>query len=237
MFVCHPRRGRTAPPVVIYHHGAGGTAAGVLANPYERVLLDTLVEAGNLVVVSDFGGSLWGNETDHRYVLDLIAVAHDYGGSRSPVGLVGTSMGGGASLSFAGMHPERVGCVVGILPVIDLAGLRALNPVSVDAAYPSAYSDRLHGPRHSPLVMSRLPHVRGGKQTSRFSGTPVDIWFGTADEVCVPEATRRFARRVRRREDARVRLHPLRGAGHTVDAIGLVDPHKVARFLHHHLPS
>lgn len=233
------RSRRRKPAVVIYHHGATGTASGVLADPYERRLLDALTGAGYMVLVSDFGGSLWGNGANHRHITDLITVARVHGGRTGPVALLGTSMGGGAVFSYAGVHPHRVACAGGFLPVIDLDDLSTQTP-SVDSAYLPAYADDIHGLRHSPLVMASTERSYGamtdGTRPGMFSGVPLKAWYGTEDLVCKPEAVRRFARTIRRHLDPQVRLQALLGAGHALEALDMIETDSVVEFVGTHLP-
>lgn len=224
------------PPMAIYHHGATATASFVVSNPPERRLLDALVRAGYLVLVSDFGGDQWGNASDHKHIDNLIALGRAHGGRSGPVALLGTSMGGGSILSYAGTHPARVACVTGFVPVIDLADLAESYPTAVNPAFPPAYSDTRHGLRRSPLVMSRTPRT-GEKGTSMFSGVPLSIWYGLADGVCKPEAVEQFARNIERRRDPRVRLHALAGMEHGYGALDMAGVRPVVRFVRDHLPA
>lgn len=232
-----PGRSLGKPPVVIYHHGAGGAAQSVLTSVSEQRILRAVAAAGYLVLVSDFGGNLWGNQTNHAHIDDLITLGQAIGGRPGPVALLGMSMGGGASLSFAGTHREKVACVAGILPVINLMDLYGLAPDSVVAAYPGGYFDDVQGPRHSPLVMSRRNRPgRGDEMAGMFSDMPIRIWQATRDTTCTPDALKEFVRNVRRRSNPRVQVFRLPGQGHTLEALDKVDLRTVVKFMRAHLP-
>lgn len=232
-----PRRSLRKPPVVIYHHGAGGAAQSVLASASEQRILRAIAAAGYLVLVSDFGGNLWGNRANHAHIDDLITLGQAIGGRPGPVALLGLSMGGGATLSFAGTHPEKVACVAGLLPVINLMDLYGLAPDSVVAAYPGGYSDDVQGPRHSPLVMSRrVRRLHGEATVGVFSGMPIRIWQATRDTTCTTEALKEFVRNVKRHSNARVQVFRLPEQSHTLEALDKVDLRSVLNFVRAHLP-
>lgn len=127
---------------------------------------------------------------------DLIVMAHKLGGRRGEVGLVGASMGGGASLAWAGKHPDRTAFVVGMIALMSLKDLDELLPGYVDGAYGDNYTDEQYGAHHSPVVVASQPSVLTprDKNTSPFTNVPIKLWYCTDDEVCEPPLRTDFRR-------------------------------------------
>ena len=235
------RGGRTRGrrPVVVYHHGWAGTARLLRDDARcdrQREVIEGLARAGYLVVVGDLGGSLWGNRRNHRLITEAVDVGQQEGGTPGPVGLVGTSMGAAAVLSYAVRRRGHVGAVVGLLPAVDLKTLRWVGQGSLDRAYGGRYRDGQDGPRHNPVVIAREPQPgkrdRAGR-TGGYSGLPVQLWYGDADTVTTPDTVRTFVKRTRARQDARVDLRRLRG-GHDEETIARMRPRLMVQHLDRH---
>lgn len=218
-------------PLVVYHHGLGRDTDAILHRRSTAAIREHLVAAaasGYRVVVSDFGGYLWGNERNHRHIDAVIAAHRRRGGAAGPVALIGSSMGGAAVLSYAGTHRRDVACVVALQPALNLAALRRRG-VPVDAAFPGGYSNARHGARSSPTVIAR-------DRRSRYRGMPIRIWAGSLDHIATPALVRRFEALVRRGRDPRVQTTILPGLRHGDALIGAVPTDEVLAFLHAALP-
>lgn len=241
VYLVSDRRVRGRRPVVLYHHGFGATADTVRRRthtPAERRLVERLAAAGYLVVVSDFGGDLWGNDLDHAYLDQAVEIARTRGGLGGPVALVGSSMGGAAVLSYAALHRERAAAVVALMPALDLDAMRWLGDGSLDRAFDGSYDDRVDGPRHSPLVIAERPVASGIRLpwTSGYTDLPVQLWFGTEDRIVTPDSVAAFTSAVRTRVGDRLETVALPG-GHQRRTYDAIRPRRVVRFVQRHLPT
>ena len=120
-----------APPVVMIHGLTGNAHAFDLLTPhflprYHVISMDVRGR-GN----SDWAGD--GNYSNDAYVADLEGLRQALGLER--ISLVGTSMGGRISLTYAGTHPERVERTVlnDIGPEVDPRGGSRIASGSRDA--------------------------------------------------------------------------------------------------------
>jgi len=128
---------RGAPPIICIH-GLSGNAhhfdglAPRLAGRYHVLSLD----------IRGRGESAWGAAGDYNpvtYVADLNAFINVLGLGR--VSLIGTSMGGGIAMIFAGGYPDRVERLVlnDIGPEIDPVGLKRITDYFTEA--PTEFAD------------------------------------------------------------------------------------------------
>lgn len=221
-------------PLVIFHHGAGTRAKASLRSPSTNRVLRHLAANGYCVAVSDFGGSLWGNDRNHDYIIKLITATQRDLARGGPVTLVGSSMGGGAVLSFAGRYPGRVRSVVAMQPTLDLRDL-STRGFRIDKRYSGGYSDRRYGAEHSPVVQAAVR--QGGRRGQRsFDGVPIRLYYGTEDRVITPEVVEEFARRVSRGKKPRLHLRPLANTGHGDVLIRRVPLNDLVGFIKKHHP-
>ncbi|MDN4160736.1 alpha/beta hydrolase family protein [Nocardioides abyssi] len=227
-----PVAARSGPlPLAIYHHGLGRDTEAVLLRRSTAPIRAHLLAAamgGYRVVVSDFGGFLWGNECNHRHLDTVIRAHRRAGGAPGPVALIGSSMGGAAVLSYAGTHRRDVACVVALQPALNLAALRRRG-VPVDRAFGGRYSNAVHGPRSSPTVIAR-------DRRSLYRGMPIRVWAGSLDHIATPALVRRFEALVRRGRNPQVETTILPGLRHGDELIGAVPSEDLVGFLHRHLP-
>ncbi|MCR6033245.1 alpha/beta fold hydrolase [Nocardioides sp. zg-579] len=218
-------------PLVVYHHGMGRDTQAILRRrstaPIRAHLLATAL-SGYRVVVSDFGGFLWGNPRNHRAIDAVIATHRRTGGAPGRVALIGSSMGGAAVLSYAGTHRREVACVAALQPATDLVALQRQG-VPVDAAFPGGFSNARHGDRANPTAIARDPR-------SLYRGIPIHVWTGTLDHIATPERVRRFATLVRRGPNPRIATTMLRGLPHGDLLVGAVPTEDLQGFLRRHLP-
>jgi pimeloyl-ACP methyl ester carboxylesterase len=103
-----------APTVVLVH---GFTIPSFIFDP----TFEALVKAGFRVLRFDLYGRGWSDRPAVRYDLDLfvgqLGELLDHLGLKSPVGLVGLSMGGAVAAAFADRFPERVDRLALIAPM------------------------------------------------------------------------------------------------------------------------
>lgn len=171
----YTKRDGTAP-IAVYCHGHGGDAWA----PFEQANLGQyhntlpLAEEGYIVVSSDMGGlATHGNPTAQASVDAAILHAQTrYGGRTGKVLMTGTSMGGGAALTFSGRYPAKVAGVIVYVPIIDLAYSKSNGLPDIDAAYSGGYSDANYGLNHSAK-----PQAVAGK----FANMPIRMWYAEND--------------------------------------------------------
>lgn len=234
------RVGTLKRPVALFHHPFGSSAKAMKESPDApgmRGVIEAFAEAGYLVVVSDFGGSLWGNDLNHRYITNCINIGVKNGGREGKALLIGASMGGGAVLSYAGMYPDRVAAVLGLIPAISLLDLSTFRDGILNASYDGKYVDSVHGPNHSPTVMATTPHttVPDDTTTSRFSGMPVGIWYATRDATTLPVYTQEFIANIRSRRNPITKIVALDGE-HTDAFVGTIPTANLINWAQKFLP-
>lgn len=166
--------------LVVVCHGHGGSAIDATPSLAFPALTDLFTElAGDraVVFVPDGGGTAqWGNATAVAAYHAAIAYAHSVSGTSGPATIVGISMGMAAACNLAKTWPGDVGRIIGIVPVSDLGDVvtndRGGNAASVNAAYGGSYAS--NGTATNPLALAPSLTV------------PLQIWYGSADVVCVP---------------------------------------------------
>ncbi|MGY1682412.1 alpha/beta hydrolase family protein [Geodermatophilus sp. SYSU D01176] len=157
--------------LVVYLHGAGGTAESILGTEPRARLVEGLVDEGYAVVASDAHGDAWGNAESVAAHAAAAEEAAARTGTTS-VFLLAESMGGlpGAQLT-TGSELDEVEALAGIYPVCDLSSVYPRFADSVDAA---------HGD-DVDAALDRLSPVDPA------GSVPVMVWASPQDTV-VPKA-------------------------------------------------
>lgn len=157
--------------LVVYLHGAGGSAESILGTDPRARLVEGLVDEGYAVVASDAHGDAWGNAASVAAHAAAAEEAAARTGTTS-VFLLAESMGGlpGAQLT-TGSGLAGVEALAGIYPVCDLSSVHSRFTGSVDAAHGADVDAALE--RLSPVDL-------GGS-------VPVMVWASPQDTV-VPKA-------------------------------------------------
>lgn len=208
---------------VLYAHGSeGGDGGGsqwmgiATRWPVMQAVADSC-----LMVCADLGGNqTWGNDT----VISRMSSARTYlrgitGVKQGRINILAQSMGATTALAWAAANPTLVGRIVLMIPVINLADVRASSSLYrpyIDAAYGGAYSEATHGATHNPLTMAQL---------GKLAGVPIQMWYGTGDTLCKPEYAAQFANAISTCDP-----RPISG-GHAETTISGVDHDVVAAFL------
>lgn len=167
--------GRSEIPIV-FCHGSGENATTTMSNPYSNHMMNVLARR-NKVVAGDFGGQTWGNDTAISRIDEAVSYV---GGSAI---LIGASMGACSALNYTRAHPTKVLAVAGIIPLLDLSTLISLGyTAQINAAYPPAYDDEVHGPTHSPVQYAQtLPE-----------DLPIALWTSSNDPLALPSTADEF---------------------------------------------
>lgn len=161
---------------VIFCHGAGDTHIAPHRPQDQGKLLHALARRAT-VHTADLGGDTWGNDTGMARVADSLDLLRNLG-VEGPVALVGMSMGVGVALNYALRNPEDVACVAGVIPLTDIASTLWFASASVNAAYPPAYDDDVHGPDRSPVQFA----------ADLDADLPIHLW-AASDDIYTPYAT------------------------------------------------
>lgn len=196
-------------PPLVYCHGSGDTATTVLAKTGQKPLIDALAQR-YAVIVADLGYQAFGNDTHAARISEAIAYLEQTWGTRSRVTLVAGSMGVLGALGYTRVHPDRVRAVAGIIPGLDLADLMLRGAAAdINAAYPPAYDDQVHGPTHSPVRYA----------AGLAPGVPIHLWTASDDTIATPATAAAFV--VSRPTTGRTDLGAL---GHSEAAVAAAQP-------------
>lgn len=168
-------------PALVYCHGSGDTTTTVLGKPSQKALVDGLAQR-YAVTVADLGGQVWGNDTHVARIGEAVAHIQAVTGATSRVVLVAGSMGTLGALGYARAHPERVRAIAAIIPALDLQSLLAVAAADINAAYPPAYVDAVHGPTHSPVKYA----------AALAPGVPIHLWTASNDTLALPATAAAF---------------------------------------------
>lgn len=158
---------------VIYCHGSGETAQSAINGA--RFLMRS-VGRFFTIHVGDLGFQNWGGPTGVQRVEQAVAYLRSNWNVSGKVALIGGSMGGATALAYTYAHPEEVSCVAGVVPLTNIATVRA-NPYiasrwpEIDAIYGSPPDADYDG--HSPITFAtELPE-----------DLPIRIWSSTDDPL------------------------------------------------------
>lgn len=170
-------------PLLIYCHGATGTAATVAGDVNETKLL-RLLSRRFLVLVSDWGFDTYANDTGIARLVEGIAAARAARNvTADPAVLVGMSMGFGVAAAYTLANPTQVRAIAGMIPLSDLNDVVVNNrgglASAVHAAYGGAYSNTVHGPTHNPLLLAPDLPV----------DLPIRLWSSSNDTFVPPSTT------------------------------------------------
>lgn len=168
---------RTLPPVVfcpgVYNNAAQLTGYDLLGLV---PIIKAVCDEGYVVVATTTLGS-FGNAAGRTGVTNALAYARTtYGCSTKPAALIGASEGACDAMSFAYMNPTLISCVVGLIPIIDLAEMVEQNVLSLASAVLSAW-----GVGALPLPTDADPMTTAHKTT--LAQIPMQHWYSTDDEV------------------------------------------------------
>lgn len=168
-------RGCAPPPLLLYMHGNGQTAASIRqANLMDRITTAALQD-GYAVASHDLGGNSWGNDTGlsllRQFVTDLLT---QY--AVGPIILIGESMGGCVALNALARDIVPATAFIGIYPACNLAQLYNHN-AALQSAIKTAYGITDNGQYqvqtagHDPLL---IDPKRYGAIPSLITASPTD---------------------------------------------------------------
>ena len=167
---------------VLYNHGLGQSGRDISTNPHDRCLVNALVEAGYVVIASDYKGrNCWGNS---QCVTDIAAVQErwkTYLNLRRAPYVISESMGGIVTWNAISHGTLSPLAVVGIYPACNLSNMYAggtgplyLGIQSVyDFSSPSGYAAATAG--SDPML----------DPASQFTAFPILMWASYSDTTVV----------------------------------------------------
>jgi S-formylglutathione hydrolase FrmB len=209
---------------VIYCHGAGTLASNIpdYNSLGEMHVYNDLAERYPTLVVDAGGANNWGNATSVARIGD--AVTHLQGASpgrnakSGTVLMIGASMGFLTAMNYAKANPTKVGCIVGLLPVLDLNDFVTNNrggfASAINTAYGGAYIEATHGPTSNPY------NYRASITT------PMQIYTASDDPWCIPSIATAFDSAV-----ASCTQYDVGALSHTQAAIDAANRTQILSFL------
>ena len=211
---------------VIFVHGAGSTGTYCL-DRYGRhgQLTRRVVDLGLAGWAGDNGGvASWGNQAD------MTAMTNGYnalqvrpGVAPGKVALVSGSMGGLVSLNWAARNPDKVACIVSVIPVINPTDIYVNNRGGYGpqiAAAHGGWSEASRGAQWNPATMALA---------GTYAGIPMLLFYGLTDTLCMSAQTETFAATV----GTNVTLVPL-ASGHAEASYAGADHEAIAAFINLH---
>lgn len=170
-------RNEGSTPLVIYCHGAGGTAKSTTSGEETKLLVD--LARDHVVISADWAYDSWGSDVATDRVDAAVLYAQNNLGADGPIFMVGVSMGMTTMCNYARRFPTKVAAIAGIVPCVDIADAVVAfgGPGSVptlDQTYPPQYND--NNPAHSihsPIHMA--------EQVLIPPSLPIKIWSLPSD--------------------------------------------------------
>ncbi len=172
---------------VLYCHGAGGSALEPMVWTSIRAITNELAAQNFTVLACDLGGvGTWGNDT----ALARITAAQTYlqgtlGCRPGKIGLLGLSMGGGASLAWAAANPSSTAFVLAAIPVCNLTDLwnKHTDGGGIDAAYAGGYTEAVYGATHNATTMALA---------GKYATVPISTLYASTDAITAPAVHEAF---------------------------------------------
>lgn len=158
---------------IIVCHGAGGTALDTSIDYFARVWRQ-LVMKDDMVVVASTQSQTYGNATSDARVTAALSYARNTLNANGPAVLFGASMGFNTAVKYALEHPAEVGCIIGLIPLIDLQANRVSNTLSLRANIDTAWGVTYP----AALPAGSNPYTRAAELD-----VPIQLWYANNDVV------------------------------------------------------
>lgn len=162
---------------VVYHHGAGETAASLTSDTLKQGVVNRLLSDGYLVASSDAAGENWGNQAG----LDAYAALQSYLATNyapTKMAIFSQSMGG-----CTGLQTFAAGGYVawfGIFPVCSLSSMFASNAGTYAGAIRAAFGIASDGSDYASKTSGHDPALLS---SAAFSRLPMRFWASASDTV------------------------------------------------------
>ena len=164
---------------VVYHHGAGETAASLTSDPLKAGVVARLLDDGYLVASSDAAGENWGNQAG----LDAYTALQSYlvtNYAPTKTAIFSQSMGGCTGLLAASTGFTGLCAWFGICPVCSLSSMFAANAGTYAGAIRTAYGIAGDGSDYASKTSGFDPAL---KSASLFNRLPMRFWSSSGDTV------------------------------------------------------
>ncbi|WP_162178488.1 alpha/beta fold hydrolase [Mycetocola saprophilus] len=171
------------------------------------------------------GPQTWGNLASLRGV-----DAHNALGQALPnvktgkTALISGSMGGLISMNWAAANPDKVSCIVSVIPVCNVTDIvtndREGYAQFANSAYTGGWSESAYGAGHNPFTLS---------QAGKLAGIPMLFFYGLTDKLCIPT----WPEQMKRHAGNNITLVPLQ-SGHDYDSYAAVNQPMIVDFLNTH---
>lgn len=221
--------------IIVCHPAGFGAASTVGATPILTAfpaLCSALADAGYAVVATDLGGATaWANDAAMTAFAGARTLLATTGCLTDKVLLVGCSMGNLTALRYAADNPGQVAAIAGIVPAVDIVGIRDGNLGSLAAQINTAW-----GITGTDAVPARgVPLSRG----ANLAGLRWRGYYSAADTVTVPAGVTSLVSTIGSTASSvqvsTTANHPGQGGSPTdVDSIGQVDRANLLAFLGAH---
>lgn len=205
-------------PPIVYHPGVASDAGDLtgIYLPGLQPIVHALTDLG-FAIVAPTTLYTYGNATAQTAITNALTYARNtLGCSTKPAPMIGGSEGACDALTYAYVNPTLVSCVVGIIPVIDLAEMVEQNVFGLGQAVLDAW-----GVGALPLPAGADPNTTAHRAT--LATIPMQFWYSTNDEVSANITAFQAATGC----DVRA-VGPL---GHTNAAVAASWPTDIARFI------
>lgn len=212
-----PNFDRRLPPL-IYNSGVASPAEDITGVylPSVQPIVHAFVDLG-FAVVSPTTLYTYGNATSQAAITAAAAWARtNLGCSSLPFPIFGGSEGACDSLTYAYVNPALVACVVGVIPVIDLAEMVEQNVLGLGSTILSAW-----GVGALPLPVGADPNTTAHRVT--LANVPMQLWYATNDEVSANITSFQAA--------TGADVKAVGALGHTDAAIAAAHPIQIAEFI------
>lgn len=217
-----PKYTRTPAPLgILYCHSSNGQAHEPQYFGGVMDIMAALAAAGHPILSCELGGlSPWGNTTSQARMSEAYTYLQSSMGARpGKVAVMGLSMGGVTSLSWAGNNPGKVAGAVGFIPAVDMTDIVAKNSgglaSSIHTAYGGTYTEAVFGANHNPQTMAAA---------GRYAGIPIRTYYGDTDPACIPSTQTAFA-------TSSGAIATALSGGHTSTALEQINVAQVVQFI------
>lgn len=164
---------------VVYHHGAGETAASLTSDTLKAGVLARLLSDGYLVASSDAAGENWGNQAGlDAYSALQSHLVTNYAPTKTAI--FSQSMGGCTGLLTAAAGFTGLCAWFGIYPVCSLSNMFGSNAGTYAGAIRTAYGIAANGSDYASKTSGFDPLL---KSASLFGRLPMRFWSSSGDTV------------------------------------------------------
>jgi pimeloyl-ACP methyl ester carboxylesterase len=218
-------RARHQPPSglgrgCIFCWGHGNSSPIVVNDAYWNGVGRAPARTGIPTVTADFGGQLWGNDTQvgpGGRMDEAWTLLKANGAATDKVFLLGVSMGALLCCNWARLNPTKVAAMALVTPAVDLANVHNVTRPDLAAEINTAYTD-------AAGYAAALPTHNPAQYAASLSGLPVKAWYSTDDTNVTASTVTAFAAAV----GTSAQVVNLGAVGHSA---GTMDPLDVATFF------